>query len=259
MKNTKIGTIGIAILSLSIFACKQSVKPYAEAPLQLKGVDMNVDLTKFLGNEDLFRGKVDMVNLDVEENEIVLERKDLPDSTVYYVQYNVNSNKDDINLADYGSFKFKTLELLTDLAEKEVFAWMAEQEDVSADDVNKLVDQIALDNPEATMNSRELEGVSSGLRLIWHTKDKVFQLVVPEIEPLRFDRSNEEYSPSYDDDGNPIEPKETFSKEQIITLFKDKLKDSAKNKITFFIAKPQFDEWFRDNSPSSRGTMTRYD
>jgi len=104
-----------------------------------------------------------------------------------------------------------------------------------------------------------LEGVSSGLRLIWHTKDKVFQLVVPEIEPLRFDRSNEEYTPSYDDDGNPIEPKETFSKEQIVTLFKDKLKDSAKNKITFFIAKPQFDEWFRDNSPSSRGTMTRYD
>lgn len=259
MKNTRIWTIGIAILLLSIAACKQSVKPYAEAPLQLKGVDMNIDLTKFLGNEDLFRGKVDQVNLDAEENEIVLERKDLPDSTVYYVQYHINSNKADINLADYGSFKFKTLELLTDLTEKEVFVWMAEQEDVSDADITKLVDQITLDNPDATMNSRELEGISSGLRLMWHTKDKVFQIVLPEKESLQFDRSNIAYSPSYDDDGNPIEEKEAFSKEQIIAQFKEKLKDSSKNKVTFFIAQPQFDAWFRDSSPGSRGTMTRYD
>ncbi|MDR2275753.1 MAG: hypothetical protein LBF27_32900 [Sphingobacterium sp.] len=259
MKNTRTAIIGITILLLSILGCKQSVKPYAEAPLQLKGVSMDLDLSKFLGNEDLFRGKVDQVNLDAEENEIVLERKDQPDSTVYYVQYNINSNKGNINLADYGNFKFKTLELLTDLAEKEVFVWMAEQEEVTAEDINKLVDQITSDNPEATMNSRELETISSGLRLIWHTKDKVFQIVLPEKEALRFDRGNEPYYPSYDENGNPIEEKEAFSKEQIIALFKEKQQDSLKNKVTFFIAKPQFDEWFRDNSPGSRGTMTRYD
>lgn len=259
MHNNTLYTLFTICVLLGLSSCKDSIKPYAEAPLQLKGVDMNLDLAKFLGNEDLFRGKVDQVNLKAEEHELPLRRKGLSDSILYYVQYDITSNKKDINLADYGNFKFKTLELLTDMAEKEVFVWMAEQEEASSDDITKLVDQITLDHPDATMNSRELEGFSSGLRLMWHTADKVFQIVLPSSEAMQFDRTNEEYSPSYDDNGNPIEQKEFFSKEQIINLFKSKLKDIPKSKLTFFIAKPAFDKWFRDNSSSSSGTMTSYE
>ncbi|UIR54666.1 hypothetical protein LZQ00_10300 [Sphingobacterium sp. SRCM116780] len=247
----------ILFLMLTILSCQHQGNRFGEGAFQLEDLDFGMNLEDFYGNEDLFRGKVEKVGLRTGEHEIEVSREGLEDSIVRYVQYDVTSQSGDLNLANYRNVKFNTLELLANDDETEVLVAMAVKDTMNKDDISKLVDRIEKDNTESFMKSKEIEK-EDGLRLIWRGPTKTIQIVLPEKDPIQFDRSDETYSQGYDENGKPIEEPEKFSKMDIIQHFKSNLDELDHAKVYLFISKPSFYDLFHENGASSSGTLTEF-
>ncbi len=263
MKNIKqyIYSIGIAVCTLSCNMSQPS--QYGEKPYDLSKFDFNIDIPSFYKNEDLFRGKVDKVGLNTEEESFDLELKGGKDTTIHYIQYDISSIKGDAVLAKYGNVDFHEFELVVDDQEKNVYVAIAKKEEMPQATILKLVDAIESDNKNAEIKSREV-AQSKDLRLVWRSKDKVVQLVVRTSNEMKFeqkedsDENTDSDSFQNDDDTPKKEEQETIPKETIIAKYKEALKNIKEATVYIFISAPKFDEDFRKSNPSSRGNMTQY-
>lgn len=246
---------------LSSWACQNSLPIYGSAPVQLHDVQFNIDIPTLLNNDNLFNTNYDeSLKLRVDESSFTSPDSD---STIYFLQYNMYSNSKKINLAQYNNHKFKTLELITDIDEKNVLIWMATEDSVSKEDISKLVTQLNADNPDASISSKDLEYTfnDDGLRMVWRGPSRVVKLVIPNLSPIKLEFPQEEQYYEYDDNGYLIDKneKEHFTKEQLLAEFNKALHEAAdKNEIILFISEPKFDKLFSKGSRGTSGTMTSY-
>lgn len=245
-----------AIIIVLFSSCKNSDFKYGTSPIQLENIPFDINIPNFLADEKIFSYDNDNFTLVVDENKIDIENND---STLYYIQFNLGSVSSDNNLADYKKFKFKTLEFISDIEEKMIWVWMAKQDTVSSEDISQLLDDINTDHSNATISYKDMkDNFNAALKIVWRTKDRIIKLTIPNLEGIELEdpRERNYYDYQYEE---AEEEKEPYSKAQLITEFKRKLKESdQKNDIVLFIVDPTFDKIHTENRAGSSGTMTNY-
>ncbi len=175
IQNTVFKKRLVLFLGVVLVSCGQQNKDvhFGEAPLQLKGFNFDLDIPNFFNDEAYFRHKAD-ISMRAEEEMVELDDQDEP---FEYVRYSQSSFSSDTKVAAYGDLVFRKILLCTDLADENTYLVGAQQEDLTASDIDKLVNNLKKDYGTPTPYI-DIEKKNDRASYEWYLEDKVVKLVL---------------------------------------------------------------------------------
>ncbi|HAY3551319.1 hypothetical protein KRE40_11795 [Elizabethkingia meningoseptica] len=239
--------IFIIITALFLFNSCSPSPEYGKKVLNLDNFDFKLNLDKFFGDENVFRGKSDY--------SVSAEEQSIHEGTIQqnYIQYSTRSMSKERPLASFAGVKFESLGLCSDENDEKVLLVSGQTDYATPADIAKIIDQLNKELGEAEI--KDIGGNGDELILKWVKGDKVgiFSIKIPfTLEGI----SGSENNAGYFSQGEDEQKKEMFTS-AIYQQLKDKMKEMKEVECTLFFSKADFDKAL-DKAGSYSGDLTSY-